>query len=73
VAFGAPIAELQSVSFPLAHSLAMARRRPFEREEIVFHHGDVADSLHLISKGRFAVPHRDAARPLRDARRARAG
>jgi CRP-like cAMP-binding protein len=35
--------------------LAMARRRPFQRDEIVFHHGDVADALHLITKGRFAV------------------
>ncbi len=35
--------------------LAMARRRPFERDEVVFHHGDVADALHLITKGRFAV------------------
>jgi CRP-like cAMP-binding protein len=35
--------------------LAMARRRTFEREQIVFHQGDVADALHLITKGRFAV------------------
>jgi CRP-like cAMP-binding protein len=35
--------------------LALARRRSFEREEIVFHHGDVADALHLVTKGRFAV------------------
>ena len=33
----------------------MARRRPFEREQIVFHQGDAADELHLITKGRFAL------------------
>ena len=35
--------------------LSIARRRTFDRNEIVFHRGDPADSLHLISKGRFAV------------------
>jgi CRP-like cAMP-binding protein len=35
--------------------LTIARRRTFERNEIVFHRGDPADSLHLIAKGRFAV------------------
>jgi CRP/FNR family transcriptional regulator, cyclic AMP receptor protein len=35
--------------------LAIARRRTFARNEIVFHHGDPADSLHLIRKGRFSV------------------
>jgi CRP-like cAMP-binding protein len=35
--------------------LAVARRRSFDRGEVVFHHGDPADSLHLIVKGRFAV------------------
>lgn len=35
--------------------LTIARRRTFTRNEIVFHHGDPADSLHLISKGRFSV------------------
>ena len=35
--------------------LAIARRRTFDKGEIVFHRGDPADSLHLISKGRFAV------------------
>ncbi len=35
--------------------LASARRRTFEREEIVFHQGDAADTLHLITKGRFAL------------------
>lgn len=35
--------------------LASARRRTFDREEIVFHQGDVADTLHLITKGRFGL------------------
>jgi CRP/FNR family transcriptional regulator, cyclic AMP receptor protein len=35
--------------------LAIARRRTFSRNEVVFHRGDPADSLHLIRKGRFAV------------------
>jgi CRP/FNR family cyclic AMP-dependent transcriptional regulator len=35
--------------------LSIARRRTFDRNEIVFHRGDPADSLHLISSGRFAV------------------
>lgn len=35
--------------------LTIARRRTFVRNEVVFHHGDPADSLHLISKGRFTV------------------
>jgi len=32
-----------------------ARRRRFGRNEVVFHRGDPADSLHLIVKGRFAA------------------
>lgn len=35
--------------------LAMARRRTFERDEVVFHQGDAADALHLVTKGRFAI------------------
>jgi CRP/FNR family transcriptional regulator, cyclic AMP receptor protein len=35
--------------------LTIARRRTFERNEVVFHRGDPADSLHLIRKGRFSV------------------
>lgn len=35
--------------------LAMARRRTFVREEVVFHQGDTADALHLVAKGRFAL------------------
>src|SRR5690242_19741373 len=44
---GLPEEELRRV-------LAMARRRRFGRNEVVFHRGDPADSLHLIAKGRFA-------------------
>jgi len=35
--------------------LSVARRRRFERGEVVFHHDDPGDSLHLIVSGRFAV------------------
>src|SRR5215510_7365869 len=35
--------------------LAVARRRTFGRNEIVFHRGDSADSLHLIQSGHFAA------------------
>ncbi|HEX6788778.1 MAG TPA: Crp/Fnr family transcriptional regulator [Gaiellaceae bacterium] len=35
--------------------LAGARRRRFARGEVVFHRDDPADSLHFVSKGRFAV------------------
>ncbi len=35
--------------------LSVARRRTFGRNEVVFHRHDPADSLHLITKGRFAV------------------
>jgi CRP-like cAMP-binding protein len=35
--------------------LAIARRRTFEKGEIVFHRDDPAESLHLIVRGRFAV------------------
>jgi len=40
--------ELQSL-------LSVARRRTFGRNEVVFHRGDPADSLHLIQKGHFAA------------------
>jgi CRP-like cAMP-binding protein len=39
----------------LSRLVAAARRRTFERNEVVFHRGDPGDSLHLIAKGRFAV------------------
>jgi CRP-like cAMP-binding protein len=35
--------------------LAIARRRTFARNEVVFHRGDPANSLHLIASGRFGV------------------
>jgi CRP-like cAMP-binding protein len=35
--------------------LSVARRRSFSRGEVVFHHGDPADSLHLVARGRFAI------------------
>jgi CRP/FNR family transcriptional regulator, cyclic AMP receptor protein len=35
--------------------LTVARRRSFQRNEVVFHRGDPGDTLHLIGKGRFAV------------------
>lgn len=35
--------------------LRVARRCRFARGQVVFHHDDPADSLHLISSGRFAV------------------
>jgi CRP/FNR family transcriptional regulator, cyclic AMP receptor protein len=35
--------------------LAIARRRTFGRNEVVFHRGDPANSLHLIASGRFSV------------------
>lgn len=44
---GLPEAEVRRV-------IAVARRRRFGRNEVVFHRGDPADTLHLIAKGRFA-------------------
>ena len=35
--------------------LSVARRRKFDRGEVVFHEQDPADTLHLIVKGRFVV------------------
>jgi len=35
--------------------LSVARRRRFSRNEVVFHRHDPADSLHLVTKGRFAI------------------
>jgi CRP-like cAMP-binding protein len=39
----------------LRQLLSVARRRRFERHEVVFHREDPADSLHLIVSGRFAI------------------
>ncbi len=45
--------------------LSIARRRTFRKGEVVFHRDDLAESLHLIVKGRFAVrittPHGETA------------
>jgi CRP-like cAMP-binding protein len=38
----------------LRRLVATARRRVFRRNEVVFHGGDPADTLHLIAQGRFA-------------------
>ena len=35
--------------------LAIARRRTFSKGEVVFHHDDPAESLHLIVRGRFGA------------------
>ena len=35
--------------------LAAARRRRFDRHEVVFHEGDPGDSMHLIDSGRVAL------------------
>lgn len=43
--------------------LSVARRRTFAKNEVVFHRGDPADSLQLISKGHFSV---QIATPLGD-------
>ena len=47
----------------LRQVLAIARRRTFDRSEVVFHDGDPADCLHLVVSGRFGVrvaaPHGD--------------
>lgn len=45
---GVPAEDIQRV-------LSLSRRRTFRRGEVVFHRDDPADSLHLISKGRFAI------------------
>jgi CRP/FNR family transcriptional regulator, cyclic AMP receptor protein len=39
----------------LRRLVAIARRRRFGRNEVVFHRGDPADTLHLIVRGRFAA------------------
>lgn len=37
------------------HVLSATRRRRFARREVLFHEGDLGDTLHLIDKGRVAV------------------
>jgi CRP/FNR family transcriptional regulator, cyclic AMP receptor protein len=55
---------LRTVEWPLLSDLepedvrellAIARRRTFQKGEVVFHRGDPADSLHLIARGRFGA------------------
>lgn len=43
-----PAGELRTV-------LDVARRRTFDRGEVVFHRGDPADTLHLVVRGHFAA------------------
>jgi CRP/FNR family transcriptional regulator, cyclic AMP receptor protein len=45
---GVPDADMQRV-------LSISRRRTFARGEVVFHHDDPADTIHLIVSGRYAV------------------
>jgi CRP-like cAMP-binding protein len=40
--------------------VAVARRRRFDRGEVVFHQDDLAESLHLVAAGRFAITRRTA-------------
>src|SRR5207248_7948656 len=39
----------------LRHLVAVARRTRYPRNEVVFHRGDPADTLHLIATGHFAA------------------
>lgn len=48
---GAPAADVQRV-------LAVARRRRFGRGEVVFRQDDLAESMHLVAAGRFAIMRR---------------
>ena len=50
---GAPPEDVQRV-------LTVARRRRFDRAEVVFHQDDLAESLHLVASGRFAITRRTA-------------
>jgi CRP-like cAMP-binding protein len=50
---GAPADDVQRV-------LAVAHRRRFGRGEVVFHQDDLAESLHLVGSGRFAITRRTA-------------
>jgi CRP/FNR family cyclic AMP-dependent transcriptional regulator len=45
---GVPAAQVEQL-------LSIARRRRFKRGEVVFHDGDPGTTLHLITRGRFAV------------------
>jgi CRP-like cAMP-binding protein len=39
----------------IRRTIELARRRTFVRDEVVFHEGDPAETLHLIERGRAAV------------------
>lgn len=39
----------------LRRLVSIGRRRRFGRNEVVFHRGDPADTLHLVARGRFAA------------------
>jgi CRP/FNR family cyclic AMP-dependent transcriptional regulator len=45
---GIPDADVQRL-------ISVSRRRRFNRNEVVFHRDDPADSLHLVERGRFAI------------------
>jgi len=58
------VSETEAVEWPLLADLppedvrellSIARRRTFEKGEVVFHRDDPAESLHLIVRGRFAA------------------
>lgn len=51
----APSETFESLLREVASGALPARRRSFGKGEVVFHEGDLADSLHVISSGRFAV------------------
>lgn len=45
---GIPAADVRAV-------LSLARRSTYRRGEVVFHHHDPADAVHLVAKGRFDI------------------
>jgi CRP/FNR family transcriptional regulator, cyclic AMP receptor protein len=51
----APSETFESLLREVASGALPARRRSFGKGEVVFHEGDLADSLHVINSGRFAV------------------
>ena len=64
VAYVAFVTQTVGVEWTLLHGLppedvrrvlSIARRRTFRKGEVVFHRDDLAESLHLIVKGRFSV------------------
>jgi CRP/FNR family transcriptional regulator, cyclic AMP receptor protein len=51
----APSAVFERLLREVSSGELLATSRSFAKGEIVFHEGDLADSLHIISEGRFAV------------------